>query len=232
MMVRARYSVGTLEKLPGSRKNWRRTADPTSRNSTPPPESDQQAPLLFPTDEVRVKAIHALALLALCIGATFAEPLATAELEPDTGDQLHLMYDFEQPLTGREDPKLLAATTKKVLELARKQFAQRPRSDVTCLGIGYADADPSAALLQLARQSTPTIRPASDCTRRETLTTRIGNRPDSLLRLDSIERRGPDVARIHASLFLGSMSGGGWRCEAVRIGAQWVIGPCRLIWTL
>jgi hypothetical protein len=74
-----------------------------------------------------VKAIHALGLLALCIGATFAEPLSTAELEPDTGDQLQLMYDFEQPLTGREDPKLLTATVSKVLELSRKQFAQRPR---------------------------------------------------------------------------------------------------------
>jgi len=67
-----------------------------------------------------VKAIHALGLLALCIGATFAGPLSTAELEPETGDRLHLMYDFEQPLTGGEDPKLLAATTTKVLELARK----------------------------------------------------------------------------------------------------------------
>jgi hypothetical protein len=179
-----------------------------------------------------VKAIHALGLLALCIGATFAGPLSTAELEPETGDQLHLMYDFEQPLTGREDPTLLAAATKKVLELAREQFAERPRSKVTCLGIGYADADPSAALLQLTRQSTPTIRPASDCTRRETLTVRISNRPDSLLRLDSIELRGPDLARIHASLFLGSMSGAGWRCEAVRKGTQWIIGPCRLMWAL
>jgi hypothetical protein len=186
----------------------------------------------LPTDEVRVKAIHALGLLALCIGATFAGPLSTAELEPETGDRLHLMYDFEQPLTGREDPKLLAATVSKVLELSRKQFAQRPRSDVTCLGIGYADADPSAALLQLARQSTPTIRPASDCTRRETLTVRISNRPDSLLRLDSIELRGREVARVHTSLFLGSMSGAGWRCEAVRKGTQWIIGPCRLMWTL
>jgi hypothetical protein len=179
-----------------------------------------------------VKAIHALGLLALCIGATFAEPLSTAELEPETGDPLHLMYDFEQPVTGGEDPKLLAATVSKVLELTRKQLAERPRSNVTCLGIGYADADPSAALLQLARQSTPTIRPASDCTRRDSLTTRVSNRPDSLLRLDSIELRGPDLARIHTSLFLGSMSGAGWRCEAVRIGAQWVIGPCRLMWTL
>jgi hypothetical protein len=179
-----------------------------------------------------VKAIHALALLALCIGATFAQPLSTAELEPDTGDQLHLMYDFERPLTGREDPKLLAATVSKVLELSRKQFAQRPRSDVTCLGIGYAGADPSAALLQSARQSMPTVRPASDCTRRESLTVRISNRPDSLLRLDSIELRGRDVARIHASLFLGSMSGAGWRCEAVRKGTQWIIGPCRLMWAL
>ena len=48
-----------------------------------------------------MKAIHALGLLALLIGATFAEPLSTAELEPDTGDQLNLlMYDFEQPITG------------------------------------------------------------------------------------------------------------------------------------
>jgi len=179
-----------------------------------------------------VKAIHALGLLALLIGATFAGPLSTAELEPETGDQLHLMYDFEQPITGREDPRLLAATVNKVLDLARKQFAERPRSDVTCLGVGYASADPSAVLLQSARQSMPTIRPASDCTRRETSTTRISNRPDSLLRLDSIERRGRDVARIHASLFLGSMSGAGWRCEAVRKGAQWVIGPCRLMWSL
>ena len=179
-----------------------------------------------------MKAIHALGLLALFICATFAAPLSTAELEPETGDWLHLMYDFEQPLTGGEDPKLLAATTKKVLELARTQFAERPRSNVTCLGIGYADADPSAALLQLARQSTPTIRPASDCTRRASLTTRVSNRPDSLLRLDSIELRGRDVARIHTSLFLGSMSGAGWRCEAVRKGAQWVIGSCRLMWTL
>ena len=115
-----------------------------------------------------MKAIHALGLLALLIGATFAEPLSTAELEPDTGDQLNLlMYDFEQPITGREDPRLLAATVSKVLELARKQFAQRPRSDVTCLGIGYAGADPSAALLKLTKQSMPTVRPASDCTRRE-----------------------------------------------------------------
>ena len=204
-----------------------------SRNSPSCPESDQQAPLLFPTDEVRVKAIHALGLLTLCIGATFAEPLTTAELEPDTGDQLNLlMYDFEQPLTGREDPKLLAATVPKVLELARKQFAERARSDVTCLGIGYAGSDPSAALLQLTRHSTPTVRPASDCARRETLTTRKAKRPDSLLRLDSIERRGHDVARIHASLFLGSISGAGWRCEATRRGAQWVIGPCRLMWSL
>jgi len=180
-----------------------------------------------------VKAIHALGLLAFCIGATFAEPLTTAELEPDTGDQLNLlMYDFEQPLTGREDPKLLAATARKVLELGRKQFAERPLSGVTCLGIGYAGADPSAALLQLTRHSVPTVRPASDCARRETLTTRLSNRPDSLLRLDSIERRGRDVVRIHASLFLGSMSGAGWRCEAARMGAQWVIGPCRLMWTL
>jgi hypothetical protein len=204
-----------------------------SRNSKPPPESDQQAPLPLPTDEVRVKAIHALGLLALLIGATFAGPLSTAELEPDTGDQLNLlMYDFEQPLTGREDPKLLAATASKVLELARKQFAERPRSDLTCLGIGYAGADPSAALLQLTRQSIPKVRPVSDCTRRETMTTRVSNRPDSLLRLDSIERRGRDAARIHTSLFLGSMSGAGWRCEAVRMGAQWVIGSCRLMWTL
>ena len=126
-------------KTSGSCKNSRA---PTSRNSPPGPESDQQAPLLFATDEVRVKAIHALGLLALCIGITFAGPLSTAELEPDTGDQLHLMYDFERPLTGREDPKLLAATVSKVLEVARKQFAERPRSNVTCLGIGYADADP------------------------------------------------------------------------------------------
>ncbi len=179
-----------------------------------------------------MKAIHALGLLALLIGATFAGPLSTAELEPETGDQLQLMYDFEQPITGREDPKLLAANVGKILELARKQFAQRPRSEVTCLGIGYASADPSAALLKLSRQSMPTIRPASDCTRRETSTTRISNRPDSLLRLDSIERRGRDVARIRTSLFLGSMSGAGWRCEAVRMGAQWVVGPCRLMWTL
>jgi len=179
-----------------------------------------------------VKAIHALGLLALLIGATFAGPLSTAELEPETGDQLHLMYDFEQPITGREDPRLLAATVNKVLDLARKQFAERPRSDVTCLGIGYAGADPSAALLQSARQSMPTVRPASDCTRRESSTTRISNRPDSLLRLDSIERRGRDVARIHTSLFLGSMSGAGWRCEAVRTGAQWIVGPCRLMWSL
>jgi hypothetical protein len=179
-----------------------------------------------------VKAIHALGLSALCIGATFAEPLSTAELEPETGDRLHLMYDFEQPLTGREDPQLLAATTKKVLELARKQFGERPRSNVTCLGIGYAGADPSGALLQSARQSMPPVRPASDCARRETSITRVSNRPDSLLRLDSIELRGPDLARVHASLFLGSMSGAGWRCEAVRMGAQWVIGPCRLMWTL
>jgi hypothetical protein len=142
------------------------------------------------------------------------------------------MYDFEQPLTGGEDPKLLAATVSKVLELSRKQFAESPRSNVTCLGIGYADADPSAALLQLAKQSMPTIRPASDCTRRDSLTTRVSNRPDALLRLDSIELRGPDLARIHASLFLGSMSGAGWRCEAVRKGTQWIIGPCRLMWTL
>jgi hypothetical protein len=142
------------------------------------------------------------------------------------------MYDFEQPLTGREDPQLLAATTKKVLELARKQFAQRPRSDVTCLGIGYAGADPSAALLKSARQSMPTVRPASVCTARAGAPTRTGNRPDSLLRLDSIERRGADLARIHTSLFLGSMSGAGWRCEAVRMGEQWVIGSCRLMWTL
>ncbi len=179
-----------------------------------------------------MKAIHALGLLALCIGATFAGPLSTAELEPETDDQLHLMYDFEQPITGREDPRLLAATVNKVLDLARKQFAQRPRSDVTCLGIGYAGADPSAALLQSARQSTPTVRPASDCTRRESSTTRISNRPDSLLRLDSIERRGLDVARIHISLFVGPMSGAGWRCEAVRKGAQWIVGPCRLMWSL
>jgi hypothetical protein len=179
-----------------------------------------------------VKAIHALGLLALCIGATFAEPLSTAELEPETGDRLHLMYDFEQPLTGREDPQLLAATTKKVLELARKQFGERPRSNVTCLGIGYAGADPSGALLQSARQSMPPVRPASDCTRRDSLATRVSNRPDALLRLDSIELRGPDLARIHTSLFLGSMSGAGWRCEAVRKGTQWLIGPCRLMWTL
>ena len=179
-----------------------------------------------------MKAIHVLGLLALCFGATFAEALSTAELEPDTVDQLCLMYDFEQPLTGREDPKLLVATVSKVLELARQQFAERPRSDVTCLGIGYAVADPSATLLQSARQSVPTIRPASDCTRRETLANRVSNRPDSLLRLDSIERRGRDVARIHASLFLGSNSGAGWRCEAVRKDSQWIIGPCRLMWTL
>ena len=204
-----------------------------SRNSKPPPESDQQAPLPLPTDEVRVKAIHALGLLALLIGATFAGPLSTAELEPEMGDQSTLlMYDFARPLTGREDPKLLAATASKVLELSRKRFPERPRSDVTCLGIGYAGADPSAALLQLTRQSMPKVRPASDCTRRETLTTRVSNRPDSLLRLDSIERRGRDLARIHTSLFVGSMSGAGWRCEAVRMGAQWVIGPCRVMWTL
>jgi hypothetical protein len=179
-----------------------------------------------------VKAIHALGLLALCICATFAGPLSTAELEPETGDRLHLMYDFEQPLTGGEDPKLLAATTKKVLELARTQFAGRPRSDVTCLGIGYAGADPSAALLQAARQSVPTVRPASDCYRRAGVPARISSSPDSLLRLDSIERRGREVARIHTSLFLGSMSGAGWRCEAVRKGTQWIIGPCRLMWTL
>ena len=179
-----------------------------------------------------MKAIHALGLLALLIGATFAGPLSTAELEPETGDQLHLMYDFEQPITGGEDPKLLAATVGKVLELSRKQFAQRPRSDVTCVGIGYAGADPSAVLLQLSRQSMPKVRPASDCARRESSTTRISNRPDSLLRLDSIELRGPDLARIHASLFLGPMAGAGWRCEAVRTGSQWIIGPCRLMWTL
>jgi hypothetical protein len=179
-----------------------------------------------------VKAIHVLALVALCLGATFAEPLTTAQLEPDTNDQLSLMYDFERPLTGREDPKLLAAIVSKVLDLAQRQFADRPRSDVTCLGIGYASDDPSAALLQQTRQSMPTIRPASDCTRRGALTTRISNRPDSLLRLDSIERRGRDVARIHTSLFLGSMSGAGWRCEAVRKGAQWIVGPCRLMWSL
>lgn len=179
-----------------------------------------------------MKAIHALGLLALCIGATFAEPLTTEQFEPDTADQLHLLYDFERPLTGREDPKLLAATVSEVLELARQQFAERPRSDVTCLGIGYAVADPSATLLQLTRQSVPTIRPASNCSRRETLANRISNRPDSLLRLDSIERRGRDFARIHASLFLGSSSGAGWRCEAVRMDGQWVIGPCRLMWTL
>jgi hypothetical protein len=168
-----------------------------------------------------VKVIHALGLLAICIGAAFAEPLPTAEPE-ETGDQLQLlMYDFEQPLTGREDPMLLAATVSRVLELSRKQFVERPRSDVICLSIGYTGADPSAALLQFVRQSIPTIRPASDC-----------NRPDSLLRLDSIKRRGPDLARIHTSLFLGSMSGAGWRCEAVRKGAQWIIGPCRLMWTL
>jgi len=71
-----------------------RTANPPSRNSPRPPESDQQTPPLLPTDEVRVKAIHALGLLALLIGATFAGPLSTAELEPETGDQLQLMYDF------------------------------------------------------------------------------------------------------------------------------------------
>ena len=180
-----------------------------------------------------MKAIHALGLLALFIGATFAEPLSAAELEAATGDQLQLlMYDFEQPLTGREDPKLLAATVSKVLERAGKQFAERPRSDVICLGIGYAGVDPSAALLQLARQSTPTIRPASDCARRETMSARVSSRPDLLLRLDSIERRGGDIARIHASVFLGSMSGAGWRCEAVRKGALWTVGPCRLMWTL
>jgi hypothetical protein len=181
---------------------------------------------------VRVKAIHALGLLALLIGATFAGPLSTAELEPETGDQLQLMYDFEQPITGREDPKLLAATVSKVLELSRRQFAERPRSDVTCLGIGYAGADPPAAVLQLTRQSMPTVRPASDCARREALATRVSNRPDSLLRLDSIERRGDDAARLHASLFLGPMSGAGWRCEAMRKGQQWVIGSCQLMWTL
>jgi hypothetical protein len=89
-----------------------------------------------------VKAIRALGLLALLIGATFAGPLSTAELEPETGDPLHLLYDFEQPISGR------------------------------------------------------------------------------------------DIARIHTSLFLGSMSGAGWRCEAVRTGSQWVIGPCRLMWTV
>jgi hypothetical protein len=179
-----------------------------------------------------VKAIHALGLLALLIGATFAEPLSTAELEPETGDQLYLMYDFERPLTGREDPKLLAATAIKVVELSREQFAERPRSDVICLSIGYTGADPSAALLQLARHSTLTNRPASDCIRRAGVPTRVNYRPDSLLRLDSIERRGRDAARIHTSLFLGSMSGAGWRCEAMRKGAQWIIGPCRLMWTL
>jgi hypothetical protein len=142
------------------------------------------------------------------------------------------MYDFEQPITGREDPQLLAATVSKVLELSRKQFAQHPRSDVTCLGIGYAGVDPSAALLKLTRQSMPTVRAASDCIRRAGVPTRVSNRPDSLLRLDSIERRGRDAARIHTSLFLDSVSGAGWRCEAVRMGAQWVIGPCRLMWTL
>jgi hypothetical protein len=179
-----------------------------------------------------VKAINALGLLALCIGATFAEPLSTAELEPNTVDQLHLLYDFERPLTGREDPKLLVAIVSKVLELSRKQFAERPRSDMTCLGIGYAAADPSATLLRLTKQSMPSIRPASHCTRRDTVANRISNRPDSLLRLDSIERRGRDFARIHASLFLGSMSGAGWRCEAVRMDGEWLIGPCRLMWTL
>jgi hypothetical protein len=170
--------------------------------------------------------------LALCIGATFAGPLSTAELEPETGDRLHLMYDFEQPLTGREDPQLLAATASKVLELSRKQFARGPRSDVTCLGIGYAGADPSGALQQLTRQSMPTVRPASDCYRRSAVPARISSSPDSLLRLDSIELRGPDLARIHTSLFVGSMSGAGWRCEAALVGAHWVIGPCRLMWTL
>jgi hypothetical protein len=38
---------------------------------------------------------------------------------------------------------------------------------------------------------------------------------------------GPDDIRS-----LQDQSGAGWRCEAVRSGAQWIIGPCRLMWTL
>lgn len=37
-----------------------------------------------------MKVIHALGLLALLIGATFAKPLSPAELEPETGDLLQL----------------------------------------------------------------------------------------------------------------------------------------------
>ena len=179
-----------------------------------------------------MKAINALGLLALLIGATFAEPLSTAELEPDTGDRLHLMYDFEQPLTGGEDPQLLAATTKKVLELARKQFARTPakQRDLPWYRLrGRRSLSGAAAVDEAidAEDSTSVrLHPARNDDHPHQRPPRLAAAP----RLHRTSR--PRLARIYTSLFLGSMSGAGWRCEAVRKGAQWIIGPCRLMWTL
>jgi hypothetical protein len=61
---------------------------------------------------------------------------------------------------------------------------------------------------------------------------RAGNQPAALLRLDSIERSSRDFARVHASFFFDADSGADWRCDAMRVGAQWIVGPCRLMWNL
>ena len=179
-----------------------------------------------------MKAIHALWLSALCLGAAFAEPLPTLDVELMTDDWLRLQYDFEHPLTGREDPQLLAATATKVLELAGKQFPGHPLAFVTCLGMGDACSDPTPQTLSHLAGAAPTLRPASECRVGRTIATRANNQPAALLRLDSIERRSRDLARLHASFFLGADSGAGWRCDATHRGTQWIVGPCRMTWTL
>jgi hypothetical protein len=136
-------------------------------------------------DEIRVKAIHALWLSALSLGNVC---VATAQSDDDH-PLFDLWYESSRPVTGREDPKLLAATARKILELASQQFIGRPLTIVTCLGLGDACADPSAELVSR-------------------------------------------LARVHASFFFDADSGAGWRCDATRMGAQWVVGPCRLMWSL
>ena len=179
-----------------------------------------------------MKAITALGLSALCIAAALAEPLPTLDVEPTTDGDLRLQYDFLRPITGNEDPQLLAATARKVLELASQQFPGRPLAMVTCLGMGDACSDPTPQTLSRLAGAAPTLRPASECRVGRTIDTRAGNQPAALLRLDSIERRARDFARVHASFFFGADSGAGWRCDAIRMAAQWIVGPCRLTWKL
>jgi hypothetical protein len=179
-----------------------------------------------------VKAIAALGLSALCIGVAFVESARAEDVDAPVGPTLCLLNDLERPITGREDPKLLAATARKVLGLAGQQFPGHLVGVVTCIGIGHSCADPAAQLTSRLADAAPSLRPASECQVGRTIVTRAGDRPAALLRLDSIEPRGHGFARVNASFFFDPDSGAGWRCDAVRIGAHWIVGPCRMTWRL